>query len=847
MDELETRPGRRLRAYLRRRLTLAAVALLWEQVWPAAWPALFIAGAFAALALSDFLPLLPGWAHVLVLAGFAAGFAAALVRGAKRLHLPAKREAERRVERESHLANRPLEALDDRPAVADLSEGQRELWRAHRARMAAALEHLKVGLPHAGLAKRDPYGLRVVVVLALLLAFLDARGDSWRRVLRAVTPSFPAVAAAEASLDAWVTPPPYTGLPTVVLAKTEAGLLDPAAAAEVTVPTGSTFFAQVRGGRARPNLKLEESIQPFAPISDESFEIRAPLEKTGDVAVTQGGRTLADWKIHVAIDAPPAIAMKEEPAKSERGALRLSYKVSDDFGVAAATGTVTRAKAPTGGAPTDSAQTGGAPTDRAQTGDAQTDEPPIEFALPLPAGRVTEGESVSYTDLTAHKWAGTPVTLVLTARDGAGQTGSSEPITFLLPEREFKNEVAREIVALRKQLTIDPAARRPVAQSLLTIMERPDRFNDDIVVFLALRSAIGRLMLDREAKAVGEAQDLMWNTALRIEDHGASLAARDMREIQKELREALTRGAESKEIRELMDRLEEAMNRYLESLAQTPQGQPPEGALAPDSGDQTYRPEDLRDMLDRARELAETGDREAAQQMLSQLEDILENLRAPQPVDPEAQRAAKEAIDSLQNLIDRQQQLLDRSFQEAVQPEATPPQGKPGGKPEAGKAGKAGQAAEDQEALRGDLGDTMLKFGELLGEIPGEMGRAEQSMREATQALKSGKPNEAVAPQSKALDQLQQAMKNLRQEMARRQQQQGQGGPGLPRPGQGRDPLGRPLDENGQGTRTGNVRIPDQMELRRAREILDELRERSGDLGRPEVERNYIDRLLPRY
>ncbi len=833
--DLGATPGRRLRAYLRRRLRLAGIALLWEQLWPAAWPALFVAGAFAALALSDLLPLLPGWAHLLVLAFFAAAFLAAAVRGARQLHLPARREAERRLERESHLPNRPLEALDDRPAAAHLSDGQRELWRAHLARMAAPLKNLKVGTPHAGLAKRDPYGLRVIVVLALLLAILDARGDSWRRLLRAATPAFPAVVAAEPALDAWVTPPAYTGLPTVVLAKSRGGVPEPAEPGEVTVPTGSTLFAQVHGGASRPNLKLDQTAQPFAPISGDSFEIRATLEKTGEAAVVQNGRVLAQWTIHVAIDAPPAISIKEEPAKSERGALRLSYKASDDFGVVAASGTITRA-------------------------DEQADEagaaavPSIEFALPLPAGRVTEGESVSYHDFTAHEWAGTPVTLVLTARDGAGQTGSSSPLAFLLPEREFKNEVAREIVRQRKRLTLEPTARRPVAQSLVGIMERPDRFNDDIVVFLALRSAIGRLMLDRDPEAVKEAQDLMWDTALRIEDRGVSLAARDMRDIQRELREALAKGADPKEIAELLDRLEEAMNRYLESLAEMPEGPPPEGALAPEAVDQAYRPEDLRDMLERARELAETGDREAAQQMLSQLADILENLRAPQPVDPEAQRAAREAMDSLQNLIDRQQELLDRSFQEAVRPQPAMPEGAPEpgkpepGKPEPGAPGAPSRsAAEDQEALRGDLGDAMLKFGDLLGEIPGEMGRAEQAMREATQALKSGEAAEAVAPQSKALDQLQQAMKNLRQEMARRQQEQGQPGPGIPQPGQGRDPLGRPLEDGLEGTQTGKVRIPDQMELRRAREILDELRERSGDLDRPEIERNYIDRLLPRY
>jgi hypothetical protein len=64
--------------------------------------------------------------------------------------------------------------------------------------------------------------------------------------------------------------------------------------------------------------------------------------------------------------------------------------------------------------------------------------------------------------------------------------------------------------------------------------------------------------------------------------------------------------------------------------------------------------------------------------------------------------------------------------------------------------------------------------------------------------------------------------------------------------GPGRDPMGRPLSGTG-GASAEDVQIPDQGELLRAREILDELRRRSGDRHRPRFELDYIDRLLPRY
>jgi hypothetical protein len=85
-------------------------------------------------------------------------------------------------------------------------------------------------------------------------------------------------------------------------------------------------------------------------------------------------------------------------------------------------------------------------------------------------------------------------------------------------------------------------------------------------------------------------------------------------------------------------------------------------------------------------------------------------------------------------------------------------------------------------------------------------------------------------------------------------QQFGQGMPSpgdptarAPRPGQRNfDPLGRPLPSTGNAN-SEDVRIPDDIEMQRAREILQELRRRAGEIERPQIERDYIDRLLRRF
>jgi len=127
-------------------------------------------------------------------------------------------------------------------------------------------------------------------------------------------------------------------------------------------------------------------------------------------------------------------------------------------------------------------------------------------------------------------------------------------------------------------------------------------------------------------------------------------------------------------------------------------------------------------------------------------------------------------------------------------------------------------------------------------------------MRDATGALQKGRPGQAIAPQTEALDQLQQAARDFAQQL----QKQLGNGPGDPNgdqvgatdrnPGDRteRDPFGRPLS-NGGTVDQSDVKIPDENILQKSRQILDELRRRAGDRSRPEIELDYIDRLLKRF
>src|SRR3546814_15542373 len=83
-------------------------------------------------------------------------------------------------------------------------------------------------------------------------------------------------------------------------------------------------------------------------------------------------------------------------------------------------------------------------------------------------------EASSYHDLTPHPWAGLAVEIQLVAKDQPGQEGRSEAIRTVLSERIFNHPVARALVELRKQLTLNPDRRLPAVQALSGMYEHPE-------------------------------------------------------------------------------------------------------------------------------------------------------------------------------------------------------------------------------------------------------------------------------------------------------------------------------------------------------------------------------------
>ncbi|MES2713022.1 MAG: DUF4175 family protein, partial [Pseudomonadota bacterium] len=246
-------------AWLRR---AARAALLWERVWPALWPPLAVLGVFLLIALAGVPGMLHPALHLALLAGFAAALVAACVRSFRRLRWPDAAAADRRIERDSRLRHLPLATLSDRPAGDDADA--RAVWAAHRARAAAQLAATRTTRPRPGLAARDPRALRAGLGIAVLAGVFITGDSAGERLRRAFAPGFAAASLPPAMrLEAWATPPAYTGAAPVFLA---------AVGGSVTLPAGSRLQLSLSGGTgAAPVLSLDAADIPMRALDRASF------------------------------------------------------------------------------------------------------------------------------------------------------------------------------------------------------------------------------------------------------------------------------------------------------------------------------------------------------------------------------------------------------------------------------------------------------------------------------------------------------------------------------------------------------------------------------------------------
>lgn len=839
-------------------LTLTRLGMVAERITRAFWPlwsVIFAALALMMLGAQDLVAVEWVWAAMAVLGVLALW---ALWRGVRVFRWPALETALTRLD--STLKGNPIQATLDRQAVGLGDDASGAVWQAHQARMRARLAQARAVEPDLRVSRADPFALRYVALLLLSIAFLFG---SFLRVESISTIGVGGNDLAQGpAWEGWMEPPGYTRLPSVYLNDITAASLDVPEGAQITLrmygEVGALSVSESISGKPLPDEGATETAQEFAVAHSGKLAIDGP-----------GGRV---WDVAMIPDLAPAVRRDGDIDVTYEGEATIPFAASDDHGIVAGTARFVLALDE---------------VDRRYHRAIDPEpQPVLEVPLPMPiAGDRSDFNESLVEDFSLHPWANLPVRLELEVEDARGQTALSQAEVISLPGRRFFDPVAAAVIEQRQALLWNRDNARDVATILRAVTYLPgDLFRKEVQ---ALRlSAIARRidtlarygMADDQRDEIAQA---LWDLAISLEEGDLQDALERLQRAQDRLEEAMKNGASQDQIAELMQELREATDDYLRQLSREQQQQADQN---PDTqqGDPQNMMEmsqnDLQRMMDRIQELMEEGRMAEAQEALRQLQEMMKNMQVTEGQNGQGQSPGQQAMEGLSETLREQQGLSDEAFrdlQEQFNPGQQGQQGEQGqdgqqqgqqgqqqgegqqGQQQGQRQGGGDQTLQDslaerQRALRDELNRQRRNLpgqGTEEGDRAAEaLGRADGAMDGAERALRDGDLPGAIGRQSEAMEALREGMRNLGEALAQ-QQQQNQGQQGMAEggdPTEQRDPLGRNAGNSGQaGTDEGLLQGEDV--YRRARELLDEIRRRSGEGERPTAELDYLERLLERF
>ncbi|MFA6265430.1 MAG: TIGR02302 family protein [Pseudolabrys sp.] len=860
------------RLMLARAVERARGSLLWERLWPALASLATALGLFLALSWAGLWLAVAPLGRVVGLVLFVVVFAVAAI-PLFRLRVPSRQDGLRRLDAGSGATHRPATTIADQISANRNDPVAQALWQAHIERALLAAQKLKAGWPQPKLSLRDPMALRALVFLLVAATFVSAGNERLKRV----TAAFDwrgVVAPANFRIDAWVTPPLYTGRPPVMLQGLRPGEPAPntelaSAGGPITVPAGSQLVVRSTGKVSfdidRVGGIEQVPLDPKTPLPTGTEERRFVIKTDGSVTLRGAVSNDPVWTFSAIPDHAPTVELLKDPERQARGALRFDYKMADDYGIVEGKANFAIKEGKEAANRTDAEKEA---ADKARR--------PLfaapEFPLTLPQARTRSGAAQTTQDLTDHPWAGGDVMVTLTVRDEAGNVGKSEPREVRLPQRIFVKPLARALIEQRRILALDGNEKPLVMTALDALAIAPERFTPEAGVYLGLRSIFYDLRNAKSDDQLREVVGRLWQMALQIEDGNVSQAEQALRQAQDALRQALERGASDEELKKLMDDLRAAMDKFMQALAEEMRKNPQQLSRPLDKNSKMLSQQDLKSLMDRMEQMARSGNRDAAKALLDQLQAMMENLQMARPGANQDQgdQDMNSALDELSDMIRKQQQLRDKTFKQGQDQRRDRQRGQRGqqGNQQMGDLQQDQQALKDrlgklleqlrqrgmgQQGQKGQKGEGQQGDGQEQGQQQGEgqgsagqLGDAGEAMGEAEGNLGEGDADGAVDSQGRALEAMRKGAQGLSQQM-----QQGQNGPGPNgQPGRGRqradqntDPLGRPMRGREYGDDV-TVKVPGEIDAQRARRILEELRKRFGESSRPQLELDYIERLL---
>lgn len=690
------------RKYLRKLTRRARLHMVWERYAPVFALSVAVLGLFIAASAAGLWERIGDpWRGIALIATLALIIRSIL--HARAVTYPTKSEAEMRVERDAGLSHRPIATLRDRPANVSAQGTPEPIWDAHIAKASLSARSAKATKLRPALAPRDPYFLRFIIPALLVLALMVGTTESFERLRASLAPSWQSATASQnAKFDAWIDPPDYTGRPPVYFK----------GKASISAPAGSEFVARVTGVKQAPRLALIEGrrTRRLTPkrLGPQSFEVRAELSKPSKARWRIGSRAQV-WSMDIGADTIPMVSFDKTPEASKRDRLTVTYSASDDFGITEMFLEVVPTSMP----------------------DAQ----PERISIDVPGTSVKDITSKeSALSLIKHPWAGKEVLGTLIAIDGRGQEGRSATETFAIPDKIFIDPLAKAVVENRSlllnvegeygpmpkpnkvrwpsytadlpELTIERAPQnvRRVYGLLGAMTDMPDQMYRDVVIFMGLEYVHQRVA---QAESVSDLVGLeaeLWEIAIRAEFGPLGSAREEMMAAEQDLRAGIARRARKREIDTLFSRYNDAVDRYVEYLtdnAETVEGEGGSGGTPRDAAE-------IQRLMDAIEEANRLGDTAGARRALTQLAELLENMKIQKTKGGEGEgdgdssdglsAEAKEALEDLADLTGEQRKLEDeaRRQEEAQNRQGQPQNGNDAGNEDSGSESGGAQGAQQQ-------------------------------------------------------------------------------------------------------------------------------------------------------
>ncbi|MCS5596090.1 MAG: DUF4175 domain-containing protein [Alphaproteobacteria bacterium] len=800
----------------------------------------------------------------------------------KKQQWPKLKEADRKLEHKNDFYDHPITLLHDH--LINPNTERDALWREFKGKLIKRLSKLHLPLPFYMSAGKDPFGLRAVITICFLIMLsLNGLNETTARLQNIFIPSLSTAFTADGEVANLVSieiqPPKYTGR-NIKLIKGQ-GKID----APLDIAEESLIKITVKDTWLPLKLYIDDQLIPLTKNTEDdttqdnvfythSFSVGQAAE--GKVhSITLKSLFLTRFKISYSLidDLPPRLSIDDEFTIQNNGTLKFIANLEDDYGTSAL--------------------------------DIFMDLP-VDYEGETPLGKPykeersflyeagTHKDIAVFLNLTRHPYAGMGAQLTFNLRDGAGQLSDTVKIPLTLPERNFTEDVAKRIYALRKFIITEKLAYTDyIYDSLSGLSSDPQIQGKDILAKLAIAVARERIYHEQSLDVLYTLIDMLWRTALRLDNGDFMQSQQDLQDALNAFNKVLNDPNSSQDERlKAMQDLQNALADYFyeaqkEALRRM---QNEDGNFMPQMAVPRPNSSALQDFLSQL-ESSALNDPEKAKELLNELEKALNSLNNNMQAElPQDIQQMIQFMQDMDNIIQQQNDLLDKSrlqldyqshidaLQHRQDLQSNKEDNTSADKAEEdsfsnldnlfksldmpapdihdnqGQSSTVTQDTQSQNTPKSTMDvimesgtqrhiqDQLHKMTDNMPMVPDELKEADKHMGNSATYLQYERLRDSISEQEKVLDalnnkrdQMQQAFEERLKQFAKDNNIQFSF-----------DPLGRSNGDNGlaRSLRAQEYDLPEKGRANYIDEILRELRSKAGDLERPKIEREYYERLL---